>query len=201
MQKYWLQSASQLFSGLLSLVSADRPVSRPPNCLRALKHLFQLALPSWPLDFTFSRCHLHITLNQNPQWATGRKKKNKKTRKQALETKPWRYGSGEGTQALYEMEMWQDITVCMFVYVCADNVHVCVRWWLHKIIQGLLKYLHVNASVRVIARNCLVLEVAGNWKRIFMKKKKKKTDNKETYRYMYSSRFVFFRLPTNLSRL
>lgn len=128
------------------------------------------------------------------------KKKNKKTRKQALETKPWRYGSGEGTQALYEMEMWQDITVCMFVYVCADNVHVCVRWWLHKIIQGLLKYLHVNASVRVIARNCLVLEVAGNWKRIFMKKKKK-TDNKETYRYMYSSRFVFFRLPTNLSRL
>lgn len=50
----------------------------------------------------------------------------------------------------------------MFVYVCAHNVLVRVRWWLHKIIQGLLKYLRVNASVRVIARNCLVLEVAGN---------------------------------------
>lgn len=50
----------------------------------------------------------------------------------------------------------------MFVYVCAHNVLVCVRWWLHNIIQGLLKYLRVNASVGVIARNCLVLEVAGN---------------------------------------
>lgn len=102
MQKYWLQSASQPFSGLPSLVTAGRPVSHPPNCLRALKHLFQLALPSWPQDFTFSRCHLHITLNQNPQWATGRKKK---TRKRERETKPWRHGSGVGTQALYEMEM------------------------------------------------------------------------------------------------
>lgn len=63
---------------LPSLVSAGRPVSRPPNCLRALKHLFQLALPFWPRDFTFSRCHLHITLNQNPQWATGRKGEKKK---------------------------------------------------------------------------------------------------------------------------
>lgn len=52
----------------------------------------------------------------------GDRKKKKKTRKQAWETK--RYGSGLGTQALYEMEMWQDITVCVFVYVCADNVHV-----------------------------------------------------------------------------
>lgn len=30
-------------------------------------------------DFTLSPCHLHITLNQNQQWATGRKK-NKKAR-------------------------------------------------------------------------------------------------------------------------
>lgn len=45
MQKYWLQSASQPSSGLLF---AGCPVSRPANCLWALKHLFQLALPSCP---------------------------------------------------------------------------------------------------------------------------------------------------------
>lgn len=105
MQKYWLQSASQPFSGLPSPVTAGRPVSCLPNCLQALKHLFQLALPSESQDFTFSRCHLHITLNENPQWATGRGKKKKNTRKREQETKPWRHGSGVGTQALYEMEM------------------------------------------------------------------------------------------------
>lgn len=116
MQKYWLQSASQPFSGLPSLVSADRTLSRPPNCLRALKHLFQLALPSWPPDFTFSRCHLHITLNQNPQWAMGRRRK--KTRKQARETKPLRF------RVRHTGTLWNgDVTRHYRVCVC-----VCVRW-------------------------------------------------------------------------
>lgn len=52
------------------------------------------------------------------RWEEEEKKQESKHEKQN------RYGSGLGTQALYEMEMWQDITVCVFVYVCADNVHV-----------------------------------------------------------------------------
>lgn len=48
----------------------------------------------------------------------------KKKKQESKHEKQNRYGSGLGTQALYEMEMWQDITVCVFVYVCADNVHV-----------------------------------------------------------------------------
>lgn len=124
MQKYWLQSASQPFSGLPSLVSAGRPVSRPANCLRALKHLFQLALPSGPQDFTFSLCHLHITLNQNPQWATGRGKKNNKKEGGRNKTVASRFRSRH--TALYEMEMWQDITACVCVHICVTLVRVCV---------------------------------------------------------------------------
>lgn len=178
MQKYWLQSASQLFSGLPSLVSADRPVSRPPNCLWALKHLFQLALPSWPPDFTFSRCHLHITLNQNPQWAMEKEKKNK-TRKQALETMALQF-SGRHTGTLWNGDVTRHYRVYVCVCVCW-HVHVCVRWWLHKIIRGLLKYLCVNASVRVIARNCLVLEVQGIKKIYFYEKKSRQWRDVQWY--------------------
>lgn len=104
---------------------------RPPNCSRALKHLFQLALPLWPRDFAFSRCHLHITLNQNPQWETRREwggvgeDKKEGVGKQTVAFRI----TGKDTLALYEMEMWQDIMV-----YCVWSVHVRVyikRWWLH----------------------------------------------------------------------
>lgn len=70
MQKYWLQSTSPASCSLS--VSPPLPLTRRtrPDCLRPLKHLFQLALPSWTQGFKFSWCHLHITLNQ--------KKKKKK---------------------------------------------------------------------------------------------------------------------------
>lgn len=41
----WRHSPAQAF---LSLLYVGRPMSRPVNCLWALKHLFQLALPSCP---------------------------------------------------------------------------------------------------------------------------------------------------------
>lgn len=86
-------------------VSPPLPLARltRPDCLRPLKHLFQLALPSWPRGFKFSWCHLHITLNQ-------KKKK---------ETKPYRHGSGKGAKALYKTEMWQ--TLNWIVHVCKEE--------------------------------------------------------------------------------
>lgn len=100
MQKYWLQSTSPASFSLS--VSPPLPLARRtrPDCLRPLKHLFQLALPSWTRGFKFSWCHLHITLNQ-------KKKK---------ETKPCRHGSGNGAKALYKAEMWQ--TFNWIVLVC-----------------------------------------------------------------------------------
>lgn len=158
MQKNWLQSASQPFSGLPSLVTAGRPVSRPPNCLRALKHPFQLALPSWPQDFTFSRCHLHITLNQNPQWATGRKKNKKEGARNKTVASRFK---GRHTGTLWNGDVTRHYGVCACMCAC-----VCVRWWLHKIMQGLLKHLRVNACVCVIVGSCLVHELPSKRKRL-----------------------------------
>lgn len=94
MQKYWLQSVTQPLSGLPSLVTAGRPVSHTPNCLQALKHLFQLALPSWPGILHLVRViYILLLIKIN----SGRQGEKKKTRKQERETKPWRYGSGVGT--------------------------------------------------------------------------------------------------------
>lgn len=39
------------------------------DCLQALNHPFQLPLPS-SMDFEFSLCHLHITLNQRILYVT-----------------------------------------------------------------------------------------------------------------------------------
>lgn len=95
---------------------------RPPNCSRALKHLFQLALPLRPRDFTFSRCHLHITLNQNPQWETGEGGvsggEGVRTRKREWETKPWRSGS-EGKTHWHFMKWRCDKTLRCIVCDCA----------------------------------------------------------------------------------
>lgn len=133
MQKYWLQSASQPFSGLPSLVSADRTVSRPPNCLRALKHLFQLALPSWPPDFTFSRCHLHITLNQNPQWATGRRRRKKKKQETSARNKTvaLRFRVRH-TGTLWNGDVTRRYRLCVSLCICVLTMCVCARWWRQK---------------------------------------------------------------------
>ncbi len=88
---------------LLSLsVSHPLPLARltRPDCLRPLKHLFQLALPSWPGVLNLA-CVISILLLI---------KKRKK------ETKPCRHGSGKGAKALYKTEMWQ--TLNWIVRVC-----------------------------------------------------------------------------------
>ncbi len=83
-------------------VSHPLPLARltRPDCLRPLKHLFQLALPSWPGVLNLA-CVISILLLI---------KKRKK------ETKPCRHGSGKGEKALYKTEIWQ--TLNWIVRVC-----------------------------------------------------------------------------------
>lgn len=69
---------------------------RPPSKLSTGTEASISIGTSFPTrDFTFSCCHLHITLNQNPQWATGRGKQQ--TREREGKPEACRHGSEEAT--------------------------------------------------------------------------------------------------------
>lgn len=160
------------------------PLSRPLNCLRALKHLFQLALPSGLCDFTFSLCHLHITLNQNPLWLTERTGKNK-TRKKKVRNKSVASRFRSRHTALYEMEMWQDhYSVC--AHLCDFCVCVCTSFG--------VSVLDNAGTIEIFACECLCLSdcrgatqcMNRQSKETKSEKKKKKKQQEEKNGDVYS---------------
>lgn len=70
------------------------------DCLRALNHLFQLLLP-FSMDFEFSLCHLHITLNQRILNVT--------------------------VQSLYCEKFMKWKQRCIYLNLCQLNIQGCVK--------------------------------------------------------------------------
>lgn len=65
-----------------SLSTICRSPCEPPSKLSmGTEASISIGTSFLPQDFTFSLCHLHITLNQNPQRATRRREKKKKESK------------------------------------------------------------------------------------------------------------------------
>ncbi|MEQ2250549.1 hypothetical protein ILYODFUR_001993, partial [Ilyodon furcidens] len=119
--KYWLQLASQPFSGLSLPTLCRSPLEPPSKLSMGTEASISIGTSFLSRDFTFSRCHLHITLNQNPQWARRRENKKNKT----TESKKHNCGVTVLSHAHQHFMKWRCDKI-LTVFTCV-SMRVCKR--------------------------------------------------------------------------
>lgn len=127
----------------LSLLYVGRPVSRPANCLWALKHLFQLALSSCPgiLHLVGVIYILLLIKIHNEQGAERIKRRRRRKKQQRARNKT--VASRFRAKHHQHFMKWRCDKV-LSAFACV-SMHIRKRRGGHKIMQGRLICLHLNA--------------------------------------------------------